>query len=125
MDDYTIQRQYIKLSCQRTTYKEDLKIIILNEQNVKWAHSDTQYQYLCNCLTIEINGDSKQDEEVSLAWIHLNIDEDYMDLYSDYDLYYKHIFAKNLDIKCLAQDVDRWENLDHVKSVYQITKDGA
>jgi len=53
LDEITIKLQYIKLTCQRTTNKQDHDHFRVEKDIARWAHPDVEYQYLMECLALK------------------------------------------------------------------------
>ena len=46
MDEESRSRSYIKLTCQRTTNKQDHAILLIPLETITWPSLDSEYQYL-------------------------------------------------------------------------------
>jgi len=43
LDDITIKRHYIKLSCQKSDNKQDNRAFIVNREILLWPHNDVAF----------------------------------------------------------------------------------
>ena len=62
MDDYTYNRSYIKLTCQRTINKQDHAQLLIPSELIKWPSLDSEYQYLMQNILLEQSIDQKSGE---------------------------------------------------------------
>ena len=62
MDDYTYNRSYIKLTCQRTINKQDHAQLLIPSELIKWPSLDFEYQYLMQNILLEQSIDQKSGE---------------------------------------------------------------
>jgi hypothetical protein len=75
LDEITIKRQYIKLSCQRTVNKQDHDHFRVEKDIARWAHPDVEYQYLMECLALKQIADPVS-AETTIDFVGLNIRAD-------------------------------------------------
>ena len=53
LDEVTVKRSYIKLTCQKTTNKQDHDHFRVEKDIARWAHPEVEYQFLMECLALK------------------------------------------------------------------------
>lgn len=123
LDEITIKRQYIKLTCQRTTNKQDHDHFRVEKDIARWAHPDVEYQYLMECLALK-----QVEDPVSAAttidFVGLKIRADESRFCSD-AAWNAFLRSSRATETFMAADQQRWRNQHFIVTVYNLKREGA
>ena len=116
MDEYTIKREYLKLTCQRSTNKQDQDFMIVHFEVLKWPHAAVTYQFLMECLELKQGYDQRYNEP-TVDKIKLMIRKQ-AERFSSEKNFEDWLRQSNVRETFLAQDLNRWKNQNFVCSVF-------
>jgi hypothetical protein len=123
LDEQTIQRSYIKLTCQKTTNKQDHDHFRVEKSIARWANPEVEYQFLMECLALKQIEDPVSGE-TTIDFVGLNIRADEARFRSD-KAWNHYLRSNRFTESFMAQDQQRWKNQNFAVSVYNMKQYGG
>ena len=118
LDEYTITRSYIKVTCQKTIDRQDQDDLRIEKKVAKWAHPDVEYQYLMECLELK-QCIYESTSEINVKQVEINIRSDEARFRSD-DAWNCWLTDFGKVEQFMAQDIQRWRNQTFACSIYNL-----
>lgn len=116
LDDFTVKRSYLKLTCQKSNDKQDQDHFLVHRDIILWPDPAVTYQYLLDCLVVRQKLNQRYNE-AEVQEIALEIRKG-VERFESEQTWQAHLKKHKIVEHFMAQDKQRWKNQDFACSVF-------